>query len=293
MKNQWFAALLFFGCFSVFAQIKGVVKDSIDGLPVPYVNISVENENFATTSEETGEFAIHVSEKSKNLVFSALGFERKIVAISKASEVRLKPAVFQLDEVVISKRFGTRIKEIGESENAILETFDKAPRIDIKFFPYLPEYKKTPFLKQVAVVTDNKIDEATFKIRFYNVDANGFPGEEMLEKDFIVSVGRGVSKTKFNLSKFNLRMPKQGLFIAFEKLLIEKNKIERTTTNANSKTPQTKITYYPFMLYNSVKKESQFVFSNGIWIKKTNQDPENASGKIQLYEPAITIFLTN
>jgi len=293
MKNKCFFALLFFVGFAVFGQIKGVVKDSVDGMPIPYVNISVENENFATTSEENGEFKIHISDKSKNLVFSALGFERKIVSVYNAGEVRLKPTFFQLDEVIISKRFGTRLKEIGESENAILETFDKAPRIDIKFFSYLPEYKKTPFLRQVAIVTDNKIDEATFKIRFYSVDANGFPGAELLEKDFIVSVGRGVSKTKFNLSKFNLKMPKQGLFIAFEKLLIEKNKIERTIANANSTAPQTKITYYPFMLYNSVKKDFQFIFSNGKWIKKTNQDPENTSGKIQMYEPAITIILTN
>ena len=41
------------------AQIKGVVKDSISGKPIPYVNILVEDENIRTTSEEDGEFTIN------------------------------------------------------------------------------------------------------------------------------------------------------------------------------------------------------------------------------------------
>ncbi|GEP50020.1 membrane protein [Flavobacterium noncentrifugens] len=293
MKNSFFFGLLFFVGFSALAQIRGVVKDSIDGKPVPYVTISVENENFGTTSEENGEFKIHVSDKSKKLVFSALGFERKTVSISDVSEVRLKPTALQLDEVVISKRFETQKKEIGEPENAILETFDKAPRIDIKFFPYDPSYKKTRYLKQVVLVTDSKINDATFKIHFYSVDANGYPGEELLEKDFIVAVDKGVSKTKFNVSKFNLIMPKTGLFVGFEKLLIDKNSVEKMVMNYNTNEALPVTTYYPFMLYNNVKRNFQFVFIGGKWIRKSNPDQNNPADKIRIYEPAITIILTN
>lgn len=58
------------------AQIRGVVKDSLTGQPIPYANIWVENENVATTSEEDGTFSIVVT-KDKNLIFSALGYEKK------------------------------------------------------------------------------------------------------------------------------------------------------------------------------------------------------------------------
>lgn len=293
MKDHCFLALFVLVNFATFAQIKGVVRDSVSGMPIPYVTISVENENFGTTSEENGEFAIHISEKSRNLVFSALGFERKTVGISKAAEVKLKPTAFQLDEVVILKRFETRQKEIGRSENQIHQAFDNAPRIDIKFFPYLPVYKRTKFLKQVGIVTDSKIDDATFKIHIYSVDANGDPGAELLGRDFIVSVDKGVSKTKFNLMKFNLRMPKEGIFIGFEKLMIVKNKVEKTIVDPNTKATQTQITYYPLMLYDSVRRDFGFTFRNGKWIRATNQDQDNPSDKIQIYEPAITLILTN
>jgi len=43
--------LFFFITFSLSAQIKGVVKDSLSGEPIPYVNIWVENETIGTTSE--------------------------------------------------------------------------------------------------------------------------------------------------------------------------------------------------------------------------------------------------
>ncbi|HLA56987.1 MAG TPA: carboxypeptidase-like regulatory domain-containing protein [Flavobacterium sp.] len=293
MKNHSFFALLLFVSFSVSGQLHGVVKDSITGTPIPYVTISVVNENLATTAEENGEFSINISEKSEKLIFSSLGFEQKTVAISKAAEVRLKPIALPLDEVIISRRLETRLKEIGKSENQIHEAFENAPRIDIKFFPYLPAYKKTSYLKQVGIVTDSKIDDASFKIHIYSVDANGYPGEELLNKDFIVSVHEGVSKTKFNLKNFNLRMPKQGLFIGFEKLMIAKNKVEKTVADPNTKATRTQISYYPLMLYDRVTRDFQYTFANGKWIRKTNQNPGDPLEKMRIYEPAITLILTN
>ncbi|WP_309640201.1 carboxypeptidase-like regulatory domain-containing protein [Flavobacterium sp.] len=293
MKQKIFLAWLILVNITVSAQIKGVVKDSITKEPIPYVNISVENENLGTTSEENGAFTIHVSEKSKNLFFSALGFEKKKIKISKGMEVYLKSMAYQIDEVVISKRFETRQKEIGETESQILQAFDNGPRIDTKFFPYFPSYKRTKFIKQVVISTDSKIEEATFKIHFYSVDANGFPGDELLSKDLIVSVSQGVKRTKFNVTKFNLRMPKQGIFVGFEKLIVEKNKLEKTISDPNTNTTQIQKTYYPFVLYAAQQRDFTFAFLGGKWIKQTKQNQSEPTEKMTVYEPAINLILTN
>ena len=71
MKKSIICFLLFIS-FSVLAQVKGVVKDEA-GNPISYANISVENQNTGTTSEENGTFSIKVNEGA-NLIFSALGF---------------------------------------------------------------------------------------------------------------------------------------------------------------------------------------------------------------------------
>ncbi len=285
--------ILLFLSISVSAQLKGIVKDSISKQPIPYVNISVENENIGTTSEENGEFLFPINDKNINLIFSALGYEKKKIKISKATEVFLKPMAYQLDEIVISKRYQTRQKEIGKVENQTFQAFDNGPRIDTKFFPYLPVYKKTKFIKQIVISTDSKIDDATFKIHFYNVDANGFPGEEMLSTDFIVSVSKGVKQTKFNVTKFNLRMPQDGLFVGFEKLMIEKNKLEKTITDPNTKIVQLQKTHYPFVLYAALQKDYNIIYSGGKWIKQTKQNPNDLTEKMMVYEPVMNLILTN
>lgn len=293
MKNYCFFLLLLVG-WVTSAQVKGVVMDSISGLPVPYVSIAVLNENLWATSEENGEFNIDTSGKSKFLVFSALGFEGKTIAIVNAAQVRLKPATIALDEVLISRRRETRQKEIGRNGNQIYEAFENAPRIDLKFFPYLPDYQKTKYIKQVALVTDSKINDASFKLHFYKADANGYPGEELTGRDFIVSVDKGQTKTKFNVSKLNLLMPKEGIFIGFEKLLITANKVEKTVTDPVTKKTQTRITHQPMVLYENVDRDFQFVFEDGQWTKKkSNQNPDGTSAKIRINEPAITLILTN
>lgn len=293
MKQKIFFTVLFLTSVSAFSQIKGVVKDSITGKAISYVSIWVENENNGTTSEEDGTFSVNVSQKSKNLIFSALGYTKKIVKISNSSEVYLQQIPYQLEEIVILKRKETRQIEIGKTDNEILEAFDNGPRIDTKFFPYLPQYKKTKFIKQVTIFTDSKIDNASIKIHFYGVDSNGFPGEELLGRDFIVSVNKGVNKTAFNVTKYNLRMPNNGIFVGFEKLIIENNKVEKIVKNVNSNSTQTQKIYYPFVLYNYVEREYLYTFSGGKWNRKTMENDLDSKQTTKIYEPAINLILTN
>jgi hypothetical protein len=276
---------------SITAQVKGIVVDE-NNKPISYVNIWAENENIGTTSEENGSFLINVND-AKNLVFSALGYEKKTVKAAEAEKVILKETTFKLDEVVIAKRFETRKLEIGNVKNETYQAFDNGPRIDAKFFPYNPKHKKTKYIKQVTIFTDSEIESATIKIHFYSVDSNGFPGDELLTKDFLVSVKKGVKKTYFDITDLNLRMPKTGIFIGYEKLIIEKNKLEKTITDLN--TNQTKIqkTYYPFVLYNYVQREFIYTFFGGKWHKQTKENVNNPSEKLMVYEPSINLVLTN
>ena len=291
MKNTAYIFLLF-SCF-VSAQIKGVVKDSLTGKPVPYVNIWVENENIGSTTEENGTFFINTTAKGKRLIFSTLGYEKKIIKASEASEVNLKLTTYSLNEVVISKSIGTKSIEIGKTKNEIYQAFDNGPKIDTKFFPYFPSYKKTKYLKKVTIYTDSRIENAIIKIHFYNVDPNGYPGEELLDKDFVVTVKKGTRINRFDVTAFNLKFPKNGIFVGFEKLLIEKNKTEKIIIDSNTNLSQIQKTYFPFVLYNFVEREFLYTFSGGKWNRQTQQNDSDSSGKMMINEPAITLMLTN
>jgi len=257
-----------------FSQIRGVVKDSLSGEPIPFVNIWVENENIATTSEIDGSFFLE-TKPEKNIIFSILGFEKKIIKASQVSNVFLKPATFDLKEVVILNKKETKQIEIGNIKNTTFQAFDNGPKVEAKFFPYDKLYSKTRFIKQVTIFTDSRIDSATIKLHFYKVDKDGAPGEELLTKDYIVALKKGVIKHKFNLSQFDLEFPKNGLFVAYEKLLIESNK--------------TGTKYQPYVLYNYVERDFFYTFSGGKWNKQTAEE----STKLQLNEPAINLVLSN
>lgn len=118
IQKSLFLALILIS-FSALAQIKGVIKDSLTRKPIPFVNIWVENENIGSTSEENGTFFINTTENGKKLIFSTLGYEKKIIKASEAQVVNLKPTAYSLDEVVISKSIGTKTVEIGKSKTEI------------------------------------------------------------------------------------------------------------------------------------------------------------------------------
>ena len=285
--KKYFLLLLFFISFLFQAQIQGKIVDEKNN-PIPYVNIWVENENIGATSEENGEFSIPVKDKNKNLIFSALGFEKRTITALNTQHVVLQSTNYLLDEVIVSKKYETKEIVIGRTDNPISMAFDNGLRIDVKFFPYIPEYKKTRNLKLVSIIADNRIELATIKIHFFKVDENGFPSNEMLTKDFVVTLKNGTRKSVFNIADFNLKMPLNGLFVGFEKLIIEKNKLEKTSIDANTNSIKILKTYFPFVLYNFVERDFLFTFSGGKWNRQSN-----SPNKIMVYEPSINLTLTN
>ena len=291
MKENRLLVLLLLISVTVMAQVKGIVVDEFSK-PISYVNIWVENENNSTNSEENGEFTINC-QPNKNLIFSALGYEKKTVIAAESEKVILKINAFELSEVVIAKRFETRQIEIGKVKIESYQAFENGPRIDAKFFPYDPKYKKTKYIKQVAIITDSQLESSSFKIHFYGVNPDGSPGEELLKKDYLVSVKKGVKKCYFNVVDFNLRMPKNGIFVGFEKLIIEKNKLEKEVVDSNTKATAIQKMYFPYVLYNYVERDFIYTFSGGKWNKQTKQDIANPSDKMRVYEPAINLILIN
>ena len=112
MKQSIF---LFLISLSLSAQVKGVVKDSISGEPIPFVNIWVENENIGTTSEKNGSFKLDIKEE-KVLIFSALGYETRMIKSTKVESVYLTQKVIQLEEIVLEIPKQTKEIEIGDAK---------------------------------------------------------------------------------------------------------------------------------------------------------------------------------
>ena len=98
--------LVLFSAFS-FAQIKGTVKD-VDGNPLPFVNIYVENTYLGTTTNELGKYEINTKDKTNvALIFQYLGYktQKQILNITNfpyVFDVTLLEESFELKEVVVT-----------------------------------------------------------------------------------------------------------------------------------------------------------------------------------------------
>jgi hypothetical protein len=290
--------ILFFLVVSQFAlsQIKGVVKDSISGEPIPYVNIWVDGENIGTTSEIDGSFVLDVKEE-KVLISSALGYEIK-KSSSKNEIILLKPKVFQLNEVVIERPKFQKEIEIGNFSKP--ESYHISGNLDwsnAKYFKYETRFEDTKFVKKIKIKTRSKVNNAKFKIRIFSVNKEGYPEKDILSEDIIVTVKKGKRKNVIDISNFKVDFPKEGLFIVYEVLKIETNKYIFQYTNEGSKKKHKEIYYAPDFESNLVDEENTYHFRNGKWFKlqrwQNNETGDLKKFNNKVIEPAINLILTN
>ena len=287
MKGNRLLYVLLLFSFYVSAQIKGVVVDE-KNQPIPFVSIWVEHENTGTSTEENGSFEIEVKDKNNNLLFLALGFEKQSIKATQVEKVVLISTTFELNEVWVDNRLDTKTKEIGTPKNEMYQAFENGPRIDLKFFPYFSSYSKTKYIKKVALYCDSRMDDVSIKIHFYKTNEEGLPGEEMTNKDLIFKVKNGINNNLFDVTSSRLMLPKKGIYVGFEKLIIDKNKIEKKAKDLQN-VEITRKTYLPYVLYHLEERPYSLTFSNGKWVKKSTSN----SSQTMVYEPAIKLILTN
>jgi hypothetical protein len=275
-----------------FSQIRGVVKDSISGEPIPYVNIWVENETIGTTSETNGSFSLDIKEE-KLLVFSALGYEIK-KASSKTDLILLKPKVFELNEVVVTFPKKTKELEIGEAHKVhISQLSGNKPWIYAKLFNYDIKYKETPFIKKIVFYSNSDIKGAKIKIRIFGFN-DSIPTDDLINEDIIVTVKGGMKKNTIDVSKYNIEFPKKGIVIGLEWLIIEENKYFFTYKDPKTKQKVSLENYAPSLVINHSPDEISFTYSKGRWYKhKRHSSNYKKEWNNKVDTPAINLILTN
>lgn len=295
--------LLSFLLFSamVFAQQKGEVFDAETNQPIPYVNIWVEGEEIGTTSEENGSFTLNITEE-KNIVFSALGYETKTVSSTEISKVYLQPQTIQLNELVLEKPKRSKTLKIDSYKKANIKVFSGAgtqPTIIAKKIEFSKKIDKHPFIKELKFNSLCQIEKAKIILRFFNVDNEGKPGYDYLDENIIIEVKKGKNNNKINLEAYNIKIPKEGLFIAFEWMIIEENKHEYTGEYTNEKGDVEKIekmvNYQPFIGAVPSESKPNWQYSKGKWFKreKLSKVIKNEKYMDKFGELAIEIILTN
>jgi hypothetical protein len=275
---------------SAFSQIKGVVVDSL-GTPIPYVNIWVDGENIGTTSEEDGTFIIN-STNDKMLVFSAVGFETKRTTLSDGDKTILVSKIHELNEVVIDRLKLTKEIEIGEAKKKRSKFLSGGePWIYAKRFSFEESFVETPFIKTIIFFTDSEKRDAKIKIRLFEFD-NSIPTDDLLNEDIVVSVKKGMSKNVIDVSKYKLKIPKNGVVVGLEWLIIDENKFQINISGTDEE--KFRSSYAPSLIINYSEEENAFSYRNGAWERAKKYDSKtNDPWNNKILTPAINLIITN
>jgi len=262
--------LLFLLPITLSGQINGTVIDNSTGNPIQFANVFLQGKPIGATTDIKGVFEIKTTTINEIIIASAIGYDSQQLKIDSGTIIiRLIPRIYELAGVTVKPRRNKTQITIGTyNKNKIHDYFACGgyPWIVTKYFNHMEEYRSTPYLKQIKILTSaNSQDSVIFNLRLLSIKEDGSPGFDLLKNNLIVRALSGVNKnTTVDLSPYNLTFPETGLIVAVEWLIIDQNKTDW----------KYKLQYLPqFGSITMVGESKTWNYLGGKWIRTTLMPP--------------------
>lgn len=271
--KPFFVFVVALGCsLPCFSQLRGTVKDTANGKPIPYVNIWIEGKNEGTTSDTEGNFELKFSQDNSVIILSAVGYKTKRIKTPFEKTIYMVADTLQLPELQVSDRRDTKTITIDTFKRREIKGYfasNDKPWIVVKYYPYKDIYEHTKFLKTIRFLSDSKIKDAILNVRLYQVGEDGKPGEYLTNENILVTVPKGKRVITIDVEKYALPFPKKGFFIGLENLLIGRNRyrIEYTVEGDKSGKKYSDNRYAPCIGYKHSSSDDNCWVYQGSWAK--------------------------
>ena len=231
-----FFLLFFFFVFTITAQevlIDGTIYDSKTQETVPYVSVSFLNTLKGASTDEKGYFFIDVPSAflEKKVYLSSLGYKDTIVAVKQIvtdKKFYMEQESFELDEVIVAKSLGDSfvLNPIASYDLKSGFASSSTPWVLATYYPNIGAQKK--YINKVTVFFQKddsfKRKASKFRIRVYNVDPETKkPKTDLLRKSIILEAFAENDFVSIDLSAFNIKMPREGIYIGLEWLFVPYN----------------------------------------------------------------------
>jgi hypothetical protein len=287
--------------------IKGFINDYEKGTPVSFANIAIVESGKGTTSNNDGYFELEIDSVniSQTLNISCLSYENKRISIAdlkinNINKIKLRSVSYSLPEIVInnksenSRKKSIELNKLKRSKINGLLTCDNLPKIFARYF----NCKNSCFdykISELKIGFQEHQIKGKSKVRIRILtrgELNNGPGKDILQENLIVYVKKGINK--IDVSKYDIHMPQEGIFIAVEWLIIEENEFEWDYIDTNEK-KCTDILYGPILGANYRQKSQTWLYWAGEW-KKHDREVPSVHRKIKPgshFDAAISLTLTN
>lgn len=284
--------------FSQNVTFKGTLLNIKSNKPVVYANISFLTKNVGTSTLENGTFTLTINKKllKEKVHISCLNYKDTIVS-AKYLHTKLfflEPKEIQLKEIIVSKKI-EKEKVVSAIKNRNV-SIGLSGRMEVpwavaRYFKYTPAYKETPYVKSVTVfLVERQKQQSKFRIRVFLKDTVlNLPAEDLLTQNVVVFVSKRQKKIQIDLSAYDLEMPKEGVFVALERLHIPYN-FYLDVVHFKDSIRENIIGVRPKFGGILDENEKRYSFKNGIW-KTVEKDTPISKNKTVV--PAISLTLSN
>jgi hypothetical protein len=252
--------IILVSCFG-YSQDKVRVVDAQTSEPISYANVWKENKVF-TTTDSLGYF-INNQKNNPNYKITAIGYNDKYIN-SINSNISLEPKNIILEEVKIYKPKFLHIEKYGNAkkDRFVGVNFDATTPEFIKFIPNISKKEETVFINSISFYTNTTSKNRKINIIFYSVGQDDKPDKNISTENIICNFKKGKTLNKIDLKKLKVTLPKEGIFIGIQHLLIEDNKYYPTINNPSGKS----FCYEPFLsATENPKKYDSWNMIDGLW----------------------------
>ncbi|MFD1143900.1 carboxypeptidase-like regulatory domain-containing protein [Larkinella insperata] len=224
-----------FGTSYVFAQttIKGRVLTQETEQPVPYALISEPQHRFGMYADAQGRFTVRIPSPVDSLLISCVGFESLLLPLASVTDstvFRLRPKSNVLTEVIVRGQ-KPRLATVGATRKRAPIVWGNCSGRNIEFALYVRNAEGIRgYLQRVSyLIARGGVPTAPFRVRIY-ANAEGEPGADLLPQSVVTAARRGNTWCEVDLSRFQIRFPKEGLFVAMEWLPTDEDRYKFATS---------------------------------------------------------------
>ena len=288
--------IIFLITTSVFAQkteFKGELLDKNTNEPLVYANLSFLDSNLGISTIEDGTFIMYIDKKflDSKIHISCLNYKDTIVIAKDIlnTTLFLHSKIEILEEVVITKILDKQVV-LDPIKRKIQNMHSSGLRMIAKYFPNTKKNACCNYITKVEVQFPKRQNQQSkFRFRIFDRDEKtGLPKDDLLTESIPITIKKGETSVFLDLENYGIEMPKNGFFIAFEKLFIPFNEYGEDEHNS-----ETGKFYSPVMGMTKSKEYRKvtrnYIYAKGIWrdLSALNKGPMKG------YVPAISVTLTN
>lgn len=220
--------------FQASAQtFTGQVLALPDSMPVPYASLTNQKHQWGVNASEDGTFEITQLKEGDTLLVSCLGYHESRIPFRELRDnsklfLRMRPV--QLAEAKV-KSGGYKDIWLGSKQHSSTSSMGLLGATDMREAALLipnpiipnPERKEVYISTVGYYISKFQKPRTPFRVRIYS-NEDGLPGEDLLKKSVVVHGNWGNSWRDVDVSKFNIPVPAQGVFVAMEWLVVPDKK---------------------------------------------------------------------